>query len=128
MGQDKDTGAAADRYSRTTARTIAARLGATMQNANSNECMLGGARGVIKCARQNTPSIGVTEKMLDRIQFVVAALEVDDSTYELYRLPAERFRAHMRPSASRGPSSGQVSRVSKPVFREEGARLRDLRL
>ena len=75
MGQDRNTGAAADEFGRTTAPLIAKRIGATMLGSASNEATLGGKRVVIKCARSQTTSVGVTYLMLNKLDQVIGAFE-----------------------------------------------------
>ena len=120
MKQDQLSGAAADEWGRKTAREIASKLGAEMKSATSNEATLNGKNIVIKCAAPATDSVGVTFKMLDRLDSVVAAFQRDDGSFELWRLPADRFRREMRDTRSTGPSAGKVGLVRKDVFEQHG--------
>jgi hypothetical protein len=120
MPQDGDTGAAANEYGRTTARSIATKIGATEIQRSSNECRLDGEKIVIKCARLGTPSIGVTYRMLDGLDSILGAFELDDGSYDLYILAPDVFRANMSATQSRGASAGKVGMVTKTVFVELG--------
>src|SRR5713226_4523479 len=77
MPQDRDTGAAANEFGRATARKIATKIGATEIQRSSNECRVDGEKIVIKCARVDTPSIGVTYKMLDHLDGILGAFELE---------------------------------------------------
>ena len=81
MPQDQETGAAGDAFGRETAPLIAQAIGATMRGGASNEADFNGQRVVIKCARQKTQSVGVTYQMLERLDAIVAAFELDDGSF-----------------------------------------------
>ena len=129
MSQNRETGAEANRYGREFGEKIAAALGAQKVRKGSNECLLNGERVVIKC-RQRGPvqSVGVTYLMLERLAGVLGAFEEADGCYSIVRLPAERFRAAMTPTRSRGPSAGRVGVVKRRVFEAHGKRITTLRL
>lgn len=95
-GQDRASGAAADKWGRETASALAQKLGATQPSGRSNECRLDGDRGVIKCAAAANDSVGVTFKMLDRLDAVVAAFQREDGAFEVWSLTPAAFKAHMR--------------------------------
>ena len=123
MGQDRDTGAAANDFGRATAPQIAKQIGATMLGSASNEATLDGKRVVIKCARRRTTSVGVTYLMLSKLDRVIGAFEQDDGSFALHALPASRFKAEMRESKSQGASAGKVGLVSRKVFESTGESL-----
>ena len=85
MIQNRASGAAADQWGRNTARALAQHLGATKPTLRSNECLLHGRR-VIKCAAPDTDSVGVTFKMLDRLDEIVGAFQRYDGAFELWSL------------------------------------------
>lgn len=116
MPQDRETGAAANEWGRETARRIAAKIDASAPRGSSNECLLDGDRIVIKCARMGTSSVGVTYKMLDRLDGILGAFETENGTYDLFLLTPEEFREHMTPTRSRGASAGRVGLVAKAFF------------
>ena len=120
MKQDQLSGAAADDWGRKTARAIASELGAEMKSATSNEATFNGKNIVIKCAAPATDSVGVTFKMLDRLDSVVAAFQRTDGSFDLWRLPADRFRREMRDTRSTGASAGKLGLVRKDVFEKYG--------
>lgn len=128
MPQDRESGARASAWGRDTARAIASKIGATLVGRSSNECRMDGKAAVIKCASIKTKSVGVTYKMLSRIESVIGAFQVDGRTFEIRSLTAEAFRTHMRPTRSRGSSAGKVGIVSREVFSAKGKRLSTLRL
>lgn len=122
MVQTQASGAAANAWGHSTARAIAKQLGARLLRSGSNECELRGERIVLKCARQKTASVGVTFKMLERLDAVIGAFQVEDGSFELWRLTRDEYEHHMRPTASRGASAGKVGIVAKSTFRAEGRR------
>ena len=120
MSQDQASGAAANEWGRETARQIASRIGAVMLGPGSNEASLDGKRVVIKCAGRVTESVGVTFKMLETLDAVIAAFQLDDGSFELWSLPSDVFRAEMRDRRSRGAASGKVGLVRRCVFSSRG--------
>jgi hypothetical protein len=61
--------------------------------------------------------------MLNRVDEVVAALQREDGDFDLYALSAAAFRSAMKPTRSKGPSSGRVGMVRRSVFESEGRHL-----
>lgn len=123
MPIDRQAAAQASDWGRATARKLAQTLGASLPSGNSNECTWEGQRIVIKCAAPKTTSVGVTYKMLDRLATVVGAFQVDGASFDIWTLPAADFRAHMRPTRSRGASSGKVGIVTRETFYLKGKSL-----
>ena len=118
--QDRQSGAQANTWGRETARRIAEKLGATGMRRASNECVLNGQRAVIKCAGPKTRSVGVTYKMIERIDVVVAAFAGEHATFQLFVLSPEEFKKAMRETRSRGASAGKVGLVERRVFEQLG--------
>src|SRR5947207_12418651 len=104
--QDRASGARASKWGHETARALAARIGASSMRRSSNECRYKGLLAVIKCAGAATKSVGVTYKMLDRLEIVIGAFECEDGTFELWSLsPAQFFHARdAQPRCIRGQS------------------------
>jgi hypothetical protein len=123
MPQDCVTGAAANEWGRNTARQIAAQIGASMQGGTSNEALLNGERIVIKCAAPATDSVGVTFKMLKKLDSIVGAFQLDDGSFELWSLTPKQFESAMRDTRSRGAAAGKVALVRRKVFITEGKHL-----
>ncbi len=128
MPQDRISGAGANTWGRDTARQIASRIGATMNNSKSNEATLDGKRVVIKCAAPKTDSVGVTYKMLKNLDTIVGAFQLDDGSFELWSLSPANFRGAMRPTRSRGDAAGKVGLVRRGTFTEFGTLLGRVRL
>jgi hypothetical protein len=120
MPQDRETGAAGNAFGRETAPRIAQALGASRISKSSNEFELKGRRLAIKCARVDTSSVGVTYKMLDRIEAVLGAFEEPDGRFGIYEISAAEFRERMRPSRSKGPPEPKVGLVAKADFHQRG--------
>ena len=116
MSQDQSSGAAANRWGRETARLIASKIDAEMISKSSNECIFEGCTAAIKCAKPATDSVGVTYKMLERLDFVLGAFQTEKGIFELYKLPVTYFENTMRPTSSQGSASGKVGIVRKSFF------------
>ncbi len=128
MTQDRVTGAAVNEWGRVTARAIASRIGAVMKGRTSNEALLDGKKVVIKCAASATDSVGVIFKMLDRLDSIIGAFQLDDGSFELWSLSPEKFRQEMRDTRSRGSAAGKVGIVRKDSFEKSGSLLARVRL
>lgn len=121
MSQDRESGAAANAWGRRTAISVAEHLGATNLSSGSNECVLNGERVVIKCAAARTSSVGVTFKMLERLDAIIGAFQLEDGAFELWSLSPSVFESEMTDTRSLGASAGKVGIVRKDVFRERGS-------
>lgn len=128
MTQDRISGAAANEWGRVTARAIASKIGAVMKGRISNEATLDGKKVVIKCAASATDSVGVTFKMLDRLDSIIGAFQLDDESFELWSLSPETFRQEMRDTRSRGSAAGKVGIVRRDSFEKGGMLLARVRL
>jgi hypothetical protein len=118
--QDQASGARASRWGHETARAIAEKLGASHMRHSSNECVLNGERVVIKCAAPTTLSVGVTYKMLDRVDRVVAAFQREDGSFQLWTVTPGQFREAMRETRSQGAAAGKVGLVERKTFEHIG--------
>lgn len=101
MGQNADSGRAGNNYGYMMGSKVAQFLGAELLGKNSNEATLNGEIIVIKSARRKTSSIGVTPKMLERIKWIIVALENMDNSYTLYRIKFDWYKSKMYPSRSK---------------------------
>jgi hypothetical protein len=128
MTQDRASGAAANEWGRLTARAIASKIGAVMKGRISNEATLNGETVVIKCAASATNSVGVTFKMLDRLDSIIGAFQLDDESFELGSLSPEKFHQEMRDTRSKGSAAGKVGIVRKDVFEKSGRLLARIKL
>ena len=128
MPQDRISGRVADEWGRDTARQIASRIGATLKRPASNEATLDGKRVVIKCAAPNTDSVGVTYRMLENLDSIMGAFQLEDGSFELWELSPAHFRSGMRPTRSRGAAAGKVGLVRRDTFVKHGKLYRRVRL
>ncbi|MCY9827744.1 hypothetical protein [Vibrio chagasii] len=126
MVQDQSSGAAANDWGRKTAHAIADKLGTSIQSKNSNECIYKNSKVVIKCAKLNTNSVGVTYKMLERLDYVIGAFQQESGDFELFQLPASIYERSMRATASTGAAKGKVGIVRQTVFEDQGVSLGSL--
>lgn len=123
MSQDRQSGASANQWGRETARKLINAYGGKSTSNASNEFMRDGDSLVMKCANLDTTSVGVSYKMLDRIDGVVAAFVVSPTRFALYQMDPGRFKEVMRETRSQGPSAGKVGLVTKASFIAEGKAL-----
>lgn len=128
MAQDRNSGAEANDWGHRTALLLAEKLGASGMRRNSNECQLAGERVVIKCANPATTSVGVTYRMLDRLDRIAAAFKLDDGSFELFSLLPAEFVAAMRQTRSRGSAAGKVGLVDRSTFQRSGKPMGRLRI
>lgn len=124
MPQDAKSGARANKYGRETSRLIAKQIGAISLKETSNEFAFEGRCITIRCAKKNNMQVGVTYEMLDRVDSVVGAFEIEKSVYDLYEITPCLYRMHMRDSKK----EGKVGLVGKQVFLKEGKALRRVSL
>ncbi len=124
MPQDRESGAEANWFGRQYGAKIIATLGATKVKPGSNECLLGGKRVSVHCARKNTDSVGVTRLCLKKLDTVLGAFEQEDGSFQVWELPADQYVKHSRPTRSRGPSAGRVVLVRRTVFEQHGRLVR----
>lgn len=124
--QSRKSGARANAWGRETADKIAETLGAKKINPNANEYKLNDQAVTIRCARSTTNTVGVTYKMLDRIDSVIAALEDDAGQFELYSITPAQYSENMRGTRSKGPSSGRVGMVRTAYFRNHGEHMKTI--
>ena len=120
MAQDRVSGARASEWGHTMAALIGREIGASGMGKTSNECKLGEERIVIKCANIGTQSVGVTYRMLERLDRIVAAFRLDDGSFELWALSPAEFRSSMRESRT---SDGKTGLVERSVFERHGKSL-----
>jgi hypothetical protein len=123
--QDRETGAKASKWGHRMAELIAREISALGMRKTSNECKLGEERIVIKCANIRTQSVGVTYRMLERLDRIVAAFRLDDGSFELWALSPAEFRSAMRESRT---SAGKTGLVERAFFERHGKSLGRVRV
>jgi hypothetical protein len=119
MSQDRESGAKASEWGHQTARRLAEKLGAVDIGVVSNECRWNGNRIVIKCAKAGTTSVGVTYRMLEHLDHILGAFELDDGSFEAWSITPAQFESAMRESRSRG-GIGKTALVSRSFFQQHG--------
>ena len=129
MGQNSMSGAAGSAYGHEMASKVASYLGTQLLSSKSNEAYLDGKRIVIKCAHYKTPQIGVSEKMLERIDTIVSALEAKNGDYEIYRITPQLYKSKMSPSRSKKRhSANKVMMVSCEAIINSGQHIGTMRI
>ena len=126
MPQDGESGAAANKYGRETAKKIMKKLGTKPISSMSNECILKGRLVAIKCSRKYTKCIGVSYLMLKRLKAVIGAFETENDYYDLYELSPRVFANNMRPTRSKGAAAGKVGLVTQSVFEAKGSFIKSI--
>ena len=127
MPQDRESGSAAVEYGLKTAKIIAQKLGATKEGpSNSNEYLFNGRHIVIKSARHKPGKIGVSYKMLEKLDAILGAFETDSGTYKVYELSPAQFKKNEQPTKSKGASKGRVGVVEQSIFYRKGTFLKEL--
>jgi hypothetical protein len=121
--QGQSSGARASRWGHETAQAIARSIGAGDIKRSSNECRFNGMRAVIKCAAPATQSVGVTYRMLERLEIVIGAFQRDDGMFHLWSISPKDFEAAMRETRSQGGPAGKVGLVERRVFEQIGRSL-----
>lgn len=120
MGHDGEIREPYVRLGLETARRIAVALGTELTDPDTNRITLNGRKAVIKTARKNTTSVGVTRRMLEDLDEVIAALEQPDGTYRLMALDAAEYRLKMGPKKSKEHYATKVGIVARKVFEDHG--------
>lgn len=126
MAQNRESGAEANRYGRDCAALIAAAIGARKLRGNSNECEYGGHRVSIHCARRRNTKVGATYKTLQSVSAVWGAFASDNRSYKVLSLSVKDYQANMKPTKSKGASSGKVGTVDRAVFERTGSLVANL--
>ncbi len=75
---------------------------------------------MLKSARQNTSSVGVSYRMLEHLDSVIAAFELPNGRWQIMELDVATFERNERTTRSKGSSAKKVGIVSKNVFLNEG--------
>ncbi len=119
MPQDAISGAEANKYGRETSRLIAKKIGAISLKENSNEFAYEGRLITIRCAKKGNSQVGVPYRMLERIESIIAAFEIEKKFYNLYEMTSCLYKMHMRDSKK----EGKVGLVRKQVFVKKGKAL-----
>ena len=121
MVQNQITGSAGNNFGREMARIAAKFLDTNLLSAKSNEIILDGKLFVIKSARRKTSSIGITEKMFNRLQGIIVALETDNGKYTLYKVDLKNNPPlQMRFSKSSGHIKNRVIQISRKSIQKCG--------
>lgn len=120
MAQNQNTGRQADAWGRRCACAVAAAIGVRLSTTISNEAIFNNQRVVIKCAHRKTDSVGLSHKMISRLDAVLGAFENPDGKFTILRLPVQTCANAMEPTRSKGASAGKVGIVKRSLFDEQG--------
>lgn len=111
MAQTAESGRRGNEVGRLVGQTVAAKLGMQLEE-GSNKGVFNNNKAVIKSARIGNSQFGVTNRMLQEIQYVILAKEVSVNNFELYSVDSTKLINAGRPTASRGSSAGKVTNFS----------------
>jgi hypothetical protein len=120
MPQDRESGARASQYGRDCGKRIMEAIGAKVVKPGSNECSMGDELLSIHCARKNTDRVGVTYKALEQVSAVLGAFEQEDGSYNVWRMPKNKYSELMTGTKSLGSSKGKVGMVKRISFERYG--------
>lgn len=123
MPQDQTTGAAAAEWGLRAGGEVGSRLGGTRLSPHSNEFLIDGKHIAVKTAAARTDQVGVTYAMLERVDAVFGAWEIEAGKFDVWSLSADLFRQHARETKSKGASAGKVGLVRRRTFEELGTRV-----
>lgn len=116
MPQNQKTGSKANQYGHETSNVIAEKIGAVSISETSNEFSYEGRLITIRCAKIGNGQVGVTYNMLDRIDSVIAAFQVEQDRYQLYEISPALYKQFMRDSKN----EGHVGLITKKTLKEHG--------
>lgn len=68
----------------------------------------------IRCAHQKTPEFGCQDFVIDRVDWILGAYELENRHYDIYLLPSGIFRQSKRPS----PVNPLLGLVRRSIFIE----------
>jgi hypothetical protein len=128
MSQNKESGAKAVQYGKKTARTIGEKIGAISTSNTSNEFKHKDRYVTIRCAHKKTSSVGVSYKMLNRVDAIIGAFEQKKGQYKLCEITTTQYLENMTETKSTGKSAGKVGKVSRSYFINEGKPLETVNL
>lgn len=121
MPQDAESGEKATQWGLEYGKKIIEKLGGKpARSSGSNEFFLNGERLAIHCAHEDTDSVGVTYKMLDRVVAVFGAFEQPNGEFMILRLSQPQYKSYMEGTRSLGPSRGRVGVVKRREFERDG--------
>lgn len=102
MPQNTESGKRANAYGHQTSRLIAEKIGATSVTDKTNEFAFEGRLVTIRCAQKGNKQIGVLYSMLNRVDSVIAAFEIEKGKYKLYEMTPSLYKLWMRDSKKEG--------------------------
>jgi hypothetical protein len=121
MGQNRITGRAGHHFGHEMAIRVARFLDTELLSPKSNEITLDGELFVIKSAKLNTSSIGITVTMFGRLQGIIAAFENDAGGFMLYKLELKRNTPlQMVFSQSSSHKKNKVIKISRKFIEKYG--------
>jgi hypothetical protein len=99
---------------------IAKLVGARKLSSTSNEVIWNERRAVIKASAPGNDSFGVTAKMLERLEDIYGAFELDNGDIELWWISPEKFVVGQRPSPSARNRGADIRLIRKNFVKEFG--------
>ena len=128
-GQNTASGQRAQEWGSRTARKIAQILGAKKADQpQANEFILDGKRVAIKCARPTTTQCGLTNRMRDRVDYIICASQTVDGTFRLYKVSPEQWGQHANTPPEHNRNFRYLTHLSRSVYRRIGEDLGEVEL
>ena len=128
--QDTASGRLAQRWGGQTAKKIAAVLEAekVTDQPMANEFMLDGKRVAIKCAKPNNHQCGLTNRMRDRVDYIICAHQTDGGTFNLFKVTPEQWEQHANELTKHNRNYGRLTLLSRSVYRRIGEDLGEVEI
>jgi|GEM_PF-4173005 hypothetical protein len=128
MPQDANSGRYGNTTGRLIARKVAEFLGTTLVKA-SNECLYNSKVTVIKSTKYRNNKIGITKKMLERVeQVILASQHTADGNFTLYTVSMKDILDFGTETRSKGASKDKVICFTVPKAIKYGSRVGDVEI
>lgn len=125
MIQTTESGRQGNEVGRFIGQKIAEELDMTLEN-GSNKGIYSNKNVVIKSARLGNSQFGITNKMLQEIEFVILAKEIEFCNFDIYLVDIQSIISHGRPTKSKGSSAGKVTNFSVSKAMSSGSFIKHL--
>ena len=86
----------------------------------ANEFILDGKRVAIKCAKPATTQCGLTNKMRNRVDYIICALQTEDGAFHLYKITPGQWKEHATEPPEHNRNFGIQTHLSRSVYQRIG--------
>ena len=130
MPQDQASGDAGRLFGNECGRRLLELISATRGAGRSNECVWEARRAGVKCAQLKStpnPTIGALADMLERIEVVVAAFQVEGQEFEVHWMSADDYVRHSRLKKAGEKRTKDQRMMNRSVFVRNGQKFKAVR-